>query len=100
MPIYFTKTYPDHISDFSTYNAIIDIVIANCSALAGGLLSDRLEKDSYYAKPAIIIVSSLISGPLICAGLLRQDNFDFSMFMLGLHFVFAQAFESPGLTML
>lgn len=89
MPIFFTKTYPDRVNDFSQYNAIIDIIVANFSALIGGFLSDRLEKDTYYAKPGIIITSTLISGPIICAGLLQQDNFNFSIAMLGLHFIFA-----------
>ena len=71
MPIYFTKTYPERVNDFSTYNALIEIFLANLSALLGGLLSDKFESETYYSKPAIIIVSSLVSGPLICWGLLE-----------------------------
>ena len=100
IPIAFTKTYPENINEFSQLNAFIDIVVANGSALLGGYLSDKLEKDSYWAKPAIVMGTTLISGPLICAGLLTQDNFNFSIAMLGLHFLFAQSFEAPSLTML
>ena len=100
MPIYFTKTYPERVSDFSQYNALIEIFLANISALMGGLLSDKFEKETYYSKPAIVIGSAVISGPIMCLGLLEPDNFAFSMWMVGLHFVFSQAFESPGITML
>ena len=71
MPIYFTKTYPERVSDFSTYNALIEIFLANFSALLGGLLSDKFESETYYSKPAIIIISSLVSGPIICLGMLE-----------------------------
>lgn len=74
-------------------------MIANVSTLTGGILSDKLEKDTYYAKPGIIIISSIIAAPIIIAGLLRQDSFEFSIACLALHFVFSQAFETNSLTM-
>lgn len=89
IPVAFTKTYPENIDDFSTINAFINIVVANGSALLGGYLSDKVEKDTYWAKPGIVMATSLISAPLICTGLLSQDNFAFSMTMLCLHFLFA-----------
>lgn len=88
VPIFFTQTYPDNIDEFSKYNAIIDIFVANISALLGGYLSDRLEKDTYWAKPGIIIGTTALAAPLICSGLLTQDSFNFSIIMLSLHFLF------------
>ena len=70
VPIFFTKTYPDQIDEFSKYNAIIDIFVANIAALTGGYLSDKLEKDTYFAKPGIIMTTTALATPLICAGLL------------------------------
>lgn len=99
IPIAFAKIYPENINEFSTINAFIDIVLANGSALLGGYLSDKLEKDTYWIKPGLTMGASLISGPLICAGLLKQDDFYFSISLLALHFLFSQSFEAPALTM-
>ena len=88
-PIALTKAYPENISEFSTLYALIEIIVANGSSIVAGFLSDKLEKDTYWAKPGIIMTTSLISAPLICTGLLNQDNFNFSMTMLFLHFLFA-----------
>lgn len=100
VPIFFTRTYPDQISDYSFYNGIIYILIANISSLTGGVLSDKLEKDTYWAQPGIIMATTVISGPILITGLLNQDDFNFSLSMLALHYLFSQAFESPSLTML
>lgn len=89
LPIAFTKAYPERIDEFSTLDAFINIFIANGSAILGGYVSDKLEKDTFWAKPAIVIGASLLPCPLICAGLLNQDNFDFSIAMVALHFLFS-----------
>ena len=89
VPIFFSRTYPDMISEYSTINGIIYIIIANISALTGGILSDKLEKDSYWAQPGIIMTTTLISGPLLIAGLLNQEDFTFSITCLALHYLFS-----------
>lgn len=99
-PIAITKAYPENIDQFSTLYALIEIFVANGSAIFAGYLSDKLEKDTYWAKPAIVIGSSLIAAPLIITGLLNQDNFNFTMTMIFFSFIFSQAFEAPLITMI
>ena len=69
-PLFFTKVYPEFVDEFSIYNAVIYGILATFSALMGGVLSDKFEKNSYMTKAYICMGSCLISCPAMTTLLL------------------------------
>ena len=69
------------------------------SALTGGILSDRY-RHNYMVKANICIWSSVISAPALAVCFLKQDSFYTSVSMLGVNYLFAEAWGSPAITML
>ena len=100
MPLYFANVYPENIDEFATGNAFIYAVIGTASAIIGGILSDKLESTTYWAKSGIIGLSTLMCTPLMAVCLLKQDDFQFSMVMLALHFGLSELWFPPLITML
>lgn len=99
-PLYFANVYPQYIDESSVGNGLAYAFLGMSSALLGGQLSDRLESKSRYSKSAIVCAATLLACPPIAAGILQQDNFWFSLVMMGVHHLFAEAWYSPSLTML
>lgn len=99
-PIFFANLYPKFVDEFSVGNGLTYAVLGMGSALIGGQLADRLESKSRYTKPAIICAATLLACPPVAAGMLCQDDFWFSLSMMGLYHLFAEAWYASSLTML
>ena len=69
------------------------------SALTGGILSDKY-RQNHMTKATVCIISSLLAAPVLAVCFLKQDNFTLSVNMLGLNYLFAEAWGSPAITML
>lgn len=98
--LYFAKTYPTFMDEFSLGNAAIYVTLATSSAVVGGKLSDKLEPYDLRAKSYLCMACCTLSAPLILACLLKQDDFWFSLGMLGAHYVVSEIWISPSITML
>jgi nitrate/nitrite transporter NarK len=98
-PTYFLEIYPTRDSDVSVINAVMASVLCFISALAGGILSDKYHENKM-TKAYICILSSLISAPALAICFYKQDNFTLSVSMLGINYLFAEAWGSPAITML
>lgn len=98
-PTYFQAVYPSRDSDFGVINAAMASSLCFVSALAGGLLADHY-RDRHMVKAWICILSSVISAPALAVCFLKQDSFELSVSMLGVNYLFAEAWGSPAITML
>ena len=85
---------------FGLIDAILASVLGFISTLAGGLLSDRYHKKSYWTKAIICILSGALAVPAMVLCTLYQSSFAFSISMLGINYIFAEAWGSPTITML
>jgi nitrate/nitrite transporter NarK len=99
-PLYFAKTYPTFIDEFSLGNAAIYVLFATSSALIGGKLSDKLEPYDLRSKSYLCMACCGLSAPLLLGSLLNQDDFWFSLGLLGAHYVISEIWISPSITML
>jgi nitrate/nitrite transporter NarK len=91
--------YPANDAQFSVINAAMASVFGFISAIAGGILSDRYRHNKM-TKAYICMFSSLISAPALFICFEKQDDFYLSMSMLGVNYIFAEAWGSPAITML
>lgn len=99
-PLYFSKVYPEFIDEFSIGNALVYGVIATFSSLLGGYISDKFEGKTYKTMSYLCIGSTLLATPAMMAVLLVQDDFYFSLTMMGLYYVISETWISPGITQL
>ena len=74
-------------------------VLGFTSALTGGILADKYRKNPM-SKGLICVFSSLLATPPILCCFIFQSNFTFSVIMLGLNYLTAEAWGSPAITML
>lgn len=75
-------------------------ILAFLSALSGGILSDMYHSKTYMAKAYICILSSVLAAPPMALTCIIHDQFYVSVVMLGLNYLFAEAWGSPAITML
>lgn len=64
LPIFFLKVYPSYRSQYAVANAVSLAVGGLISSIAGGIISDKLEKKNLMAKSWVCIVSSMMAFPL------------------------------------
>ena len=74
-------------------------VLGFISTVTGGILSDKFRHNKM-AKAYICMLSSIVASPALFFCFERQGNFDFSVSMLGVNYLFAEAWSSPAITML
>ena len=68
-PLFFAKTYPNFIDEFSIGNAAIYVLLATSSAVIGGKLSDKFESVDLRSKSYLCMACSGLSAPLMIASL-------------------------------
>lgn len=85
---------------FGYLDAILASTLGFISTVSGGLLSDKFHSYSYWTKSFICIFTSAVATPAIFLCTYYQDSFSFSMAMLGINYIFAEAWGSPTITML
>ena len=100
LPIYFQHIYTSYDKQFGVLNAVMASILAFLSALSGGILSDMYHSKTYMAKSYICILSSVLAAPPMALCCIIQDKFYLSISMLGLNYLFAEAWGSPAITML
>ena len=82
-------------------NAILVSTCAFVSALLGGIVCDKLEKNGYEKiKANLCIASSVLTIPFIVCCTCIQSSIWFSISMLGFVYLFGEAWISPAVTML
>ena len=82
------------------YNAAIVSIMGFVSTLAGGLISDKFEKQNRMTKALVCIVGSAIAIPCISACVLNPVNFYRALFFMGLKFLVSECWMSPAITMM
>jgi len=71
------------------------------SALIGGLVSDKYEKEGIYMTKAYVCIFCGVMGiPTIMMALLSQGNFWVSISALALEYLFAEGWVGPAITMI
>lgn len=102
MPAFMGDKYPTfYATYYSILNAAVVSVCGFCSAVGGGLISDRFEKKgNYMSKAWVCIIGTGLGIPTICLCTLVQTNFWVSMFGLALEYLAAECWIGPAITMI
>jgi len=64
-PKFFLEIYPKYATQFGLIDGILAGVLGFISTLAGGILSDKYHKKSYWTKAIISILSGALATPAI-----------------------------------
>lgn len=101
MPSYFGKIYSEYSDQYSILNSFVVAFCGLVSALSGGYISDYFEnKGNYMAKANVCIAAGVLGIPTIALCTLYQENFYFSIGMLGAEYLVAESWGSPAITMI
>lgn len=102
MPSYFGNIpdYKDKYNTYLTLNAFVVSVGGFTSAIAGGFISDKLEKRIPTIKSWVCIFGSLLGCPMIAVCLLVQNNFAVSIIFLFFEYLVAECWTGPAITLL
>jgi hypothetical protein len=56
LPVFYGKNFPVFKSDYACYNALINCFVGLTASIVSGILADRLEKRTLWAKSLILMV--------------------------------------------
>lgn len=65
LPVFFLKNFANFKSSYSLANALISTTLGLASGIIGGIIADKYEKKTLWAKPLVPIIGSAVSIPLI-----------------------------------
>lgn len=99
-PQFFQKKWPEHVNDFSTINAGLSASLSFISTMAGGIISDKVRKHDPMTKAYVCMFAGYGGAPFLALAYLKQDNFWFSMSMVGCNYLIAEGWSSPTFAML
>jgi nitrate/nitrite transporter NarK len=100
LPVFFGKNFPAFKAEYAVLNAVALSICGFIASLAGGILADRLEKNSYMSKAWICIIGCVLSVPLIAIGTLQTGNFYLSVLCYALKVLVSGTYSGPAITMI
>lgn len=100
LPVFFGKNFPAYKAEYALLNAAALSICGLVASLAGGILADRLEKKTKWAKAAICMTGCALSLPLIALGTLTTGNFYLSVLCYALKVLVSGTYSGPAITMI
>lgn len=100
LPVFFGKNFPAFKAEYAILNAAALTICGLIASLAGGILADKLEKNSYWSKAWICIIGCVLSVPLIALGTLQTNNFYLSVLCYALKVLVSGTYSGPAITMI
>lgn len=100
LPVFFVTNFPHRINQFSALNAIALSVCGLVASIFEGIISDRYERKTYWAKPIINMVQVSFAMLFIAFGTFYTSNFYLSLACYALKVLFAGSNSGPSITML
>ena len=100
LPVFFGKCYPAYKAQYAILNAVVLSGCGMTASLAGGILADKYEKKSYWAKTIICMSGCLLSFPLIVIGTLQNKSFYLSVLCYALKVLVSGTYSGPAITMI
>ena len=100
LPVFFGKCYPAYKAQYAILNAAALSGCGMTALLAGGILADKYEKKSYWAKTIICMSGCLLSFPLIAIGTLQDKSFYLSVLCYALKILVSGTYSGPAITMI
>ena len=99
LPVFFLKNYAAYKGSYSLSNDLINTCLGLASGLIGGIIADKYEKKTLWAKPLIPIIGSALAIPCIAVATL-YPSFWVGMGAFAVFTFLASAFSGPAITMM
>jgi MFS family permease len=87
-------------STYALVNAGILSICGLIASISSGLMADKFEKRSYWAKGAICCIGQSLAVPLICLATLQTSSFWLSIIAYAVYFLVASTYVGPAITMM
>lgn len=100
LPVFFGKNHPSFKSQYALVNAGILSICGLIASISSGLMADKFEKRSYWAKGAICCIGQSLAVPLICLVTLQTSSFWLSIIAYALYFLVASTYVGSAITMM
>lgn len=100
LPVFFGKNFPAFKAEYALLNAAALSICGLVASLAGGILADKLEKRTKWAKAGICMTGCALSLPLIALGTLTTGNFYLSVLCYALKVLVSGTYSGPAITMI
>ena len=100
LPVFFGKNFPGYKAQYALLNAAAQMVCGMTSSLAGGIMADKFEKKSYWAKALICMSGCALSLPLMALGTLQTSSFYLCVACYALKLLVAGTYSGPAITMI
>lgn len=100
LPVFFGKNFPAFKAEYALLNAAALSICGLVASLAGGILADKLEKKTKWAKAGICMTGCALSLPLIALGTLTTGNFYLSVLCYALKVLVSGTYSGPAITMI
>lgn len=99
LPVFFGKNFPTFKAKYALINAAILSIGGMFASVASGVMADKFEKKSYWAKGIICCLFQALSIPLLCMTT-AGGSFWPSIIAYGFYHVAASTYVGPGITMM
>lgn len=100
LPVFFGRNFPGFKAEYALLNAAALSICGFVASLAGGIMADKFEKNSYMSKAYICISGCILSVPLIALGTLTTGNFYLSVLCYALKVLVSGTYSGPAITMI
>ena len=100
LPVFFGKNHPSFKAQYALVNAAILSICGIIASLASGIMADKFEKKSFWAKGAICVIGQSLAVPLICLATLQTSSFWLSIAAYTAYFLVASTYVGPAITMM
>mmetsp|Transcript_8363 Transcript_8363/g.13980 ORF Transcript_8363/g.13980 Transcript_8363/m.13980 type:complete len:149 (+) Transcript_8363:1433-1879(+) len=100
LPVFFGKNFPMFKAEYAIVNAGIQSVFGFLASVVSGVMADKFEKKTYWAKGIILMLGQGLAAPLICSVVLTTSSFWWSISMFMVYFLIASTYAGPAITMM
>lgn len=100
LPVFFGKNFPAFKAEYALLNAAALSICGLVASLMGGILADKLEAKTKWAKAYICMTGCALSLPLIALGTLSTGNFYLSVLCYALKVLVSGTYSGPAITMI
>ena len=100
-PLYFLRSYPQHVTTFMTVYPLMVLCGGFCSALIGGIICDRFGKSNPMTKTIVCVIGNALAAPMfITAVSLKGKFFLPALCLIGGRFLCGEVWKAPNLTIM
>ena len=100
LPVFFGKNFPTFKAEYALVNAAINSICGLISSIVSGIIADKYEAKTPWAKGLVCLIGQSLAIPFILITTLQQSSFWLSIGSFTLFMLFASSYTGPAITMM